>query len=240
MENEKEMLEEKADLYISPDAGRQVDQALSRHMVDAVFPMLQGTRIMEMGFGDNYWTDGIIRKFGHAHIVDASQKLLTEAKRLYGDKVSTYQSFFEEFEPDNAFDTVLATFILDHVSDPVTVLRQARTWLADDGQIIIMVPHANSLHRRLAVCMGMQNTTTDLGSTDITLNHRRVYTIERLSSDIADAGLRIIELGGLLTKALPQAMLGDLPDEVLRGMVRLGAELPVEYSAVLVCRCRAG
>lgn len=236
-EQEKNMLEENSSLYLAPDPGRVVDQKVSRYMVEKMLPGLRGPKVLEMGFGDNYWTGPIIEKFGRAYIVDASASLLEKARELYGDKVTTYVSLFETFETKEKFDTVLATFVLDHVADHMAVLSQARTWLADGGEVLIMVPHAGSLHRRLAVCMGMQKEETDLGETDIQLVHRRVFTIERLEADLASLGYRVVQKGGMLSKALPQGMMTGFSDEILKGLVELGSSLPMEYAAVLVYKC---
>ncbi len=236
-EQEKNMLEENSSLYLEPDPGRVVDQKVSKFMVEKMLPGLKGPKVLEMGFGDNYWTGPIIKKFGRAYIVDASASLLERARELYGDKVTAYVSLFETFEPKEKFDTVLATFVLDHVADHMAVLRQARTWLADNGELLIMVPHAGSLHRRLAVCMGMQKEETDLGATDIQLVHRRVFTIERLEADLASLGYKVVERGGTLSKSLPQGMMTGFSDELLKGLVELGSRLPMEYSAVLVYKC---
>lgn len=236
-EQEQKMLEENSSLYLAPDPGRVVDQKVSRYMVEKMFPHLKGPRVLEMGFGDNYWTGHIIERFGQAYIVDASESLLEKAKEIYGGKVTTYVSLFESFAPKEKFDTVLATFVLDHVADHMAVLRQAQTWLAEGGMLIIMVPHAGSLHRRLAVCMDMQKEEADLGETDIQLVHRRVFTIERLERDLASLGYKVVEKGGMLSKALPQGMMTGFSDEMLKGLVDLGAKLPMEYAAVLVYKC---
>lgn len=237
LKDEKNMLEEKADLYIAPDPGRIVDQRVSRIMVEKMLPKLKGPRVLELGFGDNYWTGQIIKAFGQSYIVDASERLLEKAKGIYGGSITAYVSLFETFEPAERFDTVLATFILDHVKDHITVLRQSLKWLAEEGQLIIMVPNAGSLHRRLAVAMGLQNETHELGATDIELVHRRVFTIEMLERDLKEIGYRVVERGGMLTKVLPQAMMAGYTEELFRGLVELGARLPMEYSAVLVYRC---
>lgn len=236
-EQEKNMLEENSSLYLDPDPGRVVDQKVSKYMVEKMLPGLKGPKVLEMGFGDNYWTGPIIKKFGQAYIVDASESLLEKAKELYGDKVKTFVSLFESFESKEKFDTVLATFVLDHVADHMAVLKQARTWLKEDGVLVIMVPHAGSLHRRLAVCMGMQKEETDLGQTDIELVHRRVFTIDHLESDLKTLGYKVVEKGGMLSKALPQGMMTGYTDEMLKGLVELGSRLPMEYAAVLVYKC---
>jgi SAM-dependent methyltransferase len=48
-----------------------------------------------------------------------------------------------------AFDVVTLWSVLEHVHDPVDVLRRVRSMLADDGFVIIGIPNFGSLERRL-------------------------------------------------------------------------------------------
>lgn len=240
MNGEKEQLETIANAYITPDPGRIIDQKTVRLIVKEIMPMIKGPKVLEMGFGDNCWTDSIIRNFGHSYIVDASKKLIDKARKIYNDKITIYQSFFEEFTPIERFDTILSTFVLEHVEDPVQVLGMTKNWLNDDGTLIVIVPNADSLHRRLAVCMGMQKNTWDIGETDKKMGHRRVYTIDKMAKDISKAGLKIIDKKGIHVKLFPQAMMKDCTDEMLNGLVKLGMKLPMEYSASIVFTCKIG
>jgi trans-aconitate methyltransferase len=237
MKSEAALLERIAREYREPDPGRKVDQKITAWAVDRILPWITGPEVLELGFGDDNWTGKIIDRFGHSHIVDASNVLLADAKEKYGTRLEVYHSLFEDFKPDKQFDGIVASYVLEHVADPVQVLGLARTWLNPKGHVLIMVPHADSLHRRLAVAMGMQSATTDLGPTDRQLGHRRVYTIERMQEDIAAAGLRIVERRGTFVKLLPQGMMTQFSEAMLLGFMKLGDELPMEYASSIAFDC---
>jgi trans-aconitate methyltransferase len=234
---EKELLEKIAGEYTDPDPGRMVDRKFLALMVDRMLPWLKGPEILELGFGDDQWTGRIIERFGKSNIVDASDRLLEMARGKYGSRVTTFTSFFEEFAPEKKFDTIVASFVLEHVVDPVRVMKQAATWLAPGGHLLSIVPHADSSHRRLAVCMGIQKKTSDLGPTDAQMGHRRVYTIEHMEQDITEAGLQVARKRGMVFKPLPQAMMANLNDRQLDGFMKLGDEMPMEYAMCIAFDC---
>jgi SAM-dependent methyltransferase len=55
----------------------------------------------------------------------------------------------EDFESDTKFDFVLMLNLIEHVKDPVTVLRKIRDLTSDDGIILIKTPNYDSLDGRL-------------------------------------------------------------------------------------------
>lgn len=230
-------LEKISDEYLKPDPGRIVDKKLVSMIVDEVLPWINGPEVLEMGFGDDEWTTKIIKKIGHSNIVDASTVLLKTSKEKYKDKIQTYESLFENFLPDKKFDTIIASYILEHVGDPVLILKNASEWLNSTGKLIAIVPNAGSLHRRLAVAMGLHNNLTDLGETDFRMGHRRVYTVETFEKDITNAGYNIQKKTGFFTKFLPQGMMTIMSDEMLRGFMNLSKELPIEYAASIAFVC---
>jgi len=236
--SEMEKLDRISQEYREPDPGRRVDQKLISLLVGQTIPWMKGPEVLEMGSGDDQWTNRLIEHFGHSHLVDGSRILIEAAKKKYGARLTTYHSLFEELQPGKLFDTVLASLILEHVENPVKVLTTAAEWLKPKGHLIVIVPNALSLHRRLAVAMGLQNAADELGDSDIRLGHRWVFTIERIEADLAEAGLEIIRKSGWLTKPLPQAMMADFSDTLIEGLMKLGDELPREYSCFLAFDCQ--
>jgi len=231
-------LQKISDEYIKPDPGRIVDKKLLSLIVSEIIPLISGSNVLEMGFGDDQWTSKIIEKVEHTHIVDASSILLETCKEKYKDAVTCYESFFEEFTPEKKFDTIIASYILEHVEDPVLVLSKAIEWLKDDGTLIAIVPHAGSLHRRLAVEMGIQKEVSDLGDTDFQMGHRRVYSLTAFENDITKAGYNIVDKIGLNIKLLPQGMMTQFSDEMLVGLMKLSKNLPIEYSSAIAFICK--
>ena len=236
-ESEMVKLDRIAQEYQEPDAGRRVDQKLISLLVGRTIPWLTGPDVLEMGSGDDQWTKRLIEHFGHSHLVDGSHTLIEAARKRYGASLTTYHSLFEECDPGRQFDTVLSSLVLEHVEDPAKVLATAAGWLKPHGHMVVVVPNATSLHRRLAVAMGLQRAADELGASDIRLGHRWVFTIARIEADLAKAGLRIVRKAGWLTKPLPQAMMTQFSDALLDGLMKLGDELPREYACFLAFDC---
>lgn len=235
---EIESLEKIALQYTEPDAGRNVDKKTIAMTADKIMKWIEGPNVLEMGVGDDEWTSRIVAKIGHTHIVDASKILLEIPKKKYGSSVTTYDSLFEVFAPDKKFDTIVASFVLEHVEDPVAILKNTLNWLADNGRVIAIVPHANSLHRRLAVTMGLQEKSSDLGPTDQRMGHRRVYDMASFEHDLTSAGYEIEYQRGFFMKLIPQSLMANFSDELLKGLMDLSDTMPMEYASSIAYVCR--
>jgi 2-polyprenyl-3-methyl-5-hydroxy-6-metoxy-1,4-benzoquinol methylase len=236
--SEMERLDRIAQEYRQPDAGRRVDQKLISLLVERTLPWITGPEVMEMGSGDDRWTERLIRHFGHSHLVDGSRTLIEAARAKYGARLTAYHSLFEALNPGKQFDTVLSSLVLEHVESPVQVLATASQWLKPHGRLVVIVPNAHSLHRRLAVAMGLARAADELGASDVRLGHRQVFTIARIEADLAKAGLHVSRKAGWFTKLLPQGMMTEFSDVLLEGLMKLGDELPMEYACFLAFDCK--
>lgn len=234
----RENLNEYAREYAHPGIVRTVDQKILGMLVSKAACWVEGPAVLEMGYGDGAWTGHLIERFGQSYIVDASFQLLETARTLYGDKVTAYCSYFEEFEAPMLFDSVICTYVLEHVVDPVLVLSRSRGWLKPDGLLLVAVPNATSLHRRLAVAMGLQTDVHQLGESDAGIGHRRVYDAPKMEVDLSAAGFRIEKRAPMMFKPLPNALLASLNEAQLKGMFELGFDIPQDQRGILVYLCR--
>jgi len=235
--SEKKFLEGYSSEYLQPDKGRKVDNKVECLAVKNVVSWVKGPKILELGFGDGIWTEELIRNFGSSEIVDASKILLNDAKTKYGNKVKLYENLFEKFSPPYRYNSIIASYVLEHVINPVFILKKCKKWILHNGKIIILVPHAYSIHRRLGVEMGIIKRVDSLGEVDKSIGHRRIYTIPQMENHIKKAGLKIKKKRGLFIKVLPNKEMALLSDEILSGLVGLGAKLPMEYSCILLYQC---
>lgn len=194
-------------------------------------------KILEMGVGGATWLDVMMEKFLVVDVVDASEKLLLECKKTYDNKVNIFLSLFEDFVPEEKYDTVNMGHILEHVYNPIEILQLAGQWLKKDGIINIVVPHAGSIHRRLGVLMGLNNSIVDLNTLDRKVGHRRVYTIESFREHIWDAGLRIVIEQGLFLKVINNARMEYWEGSLIKGLFELGFQVPIEFSGSLFFQC---
>jgi 2-polyprenyl-3-methyl-5-hydroxy-6-metoxy-1,4-benzoquinol methylase len=131
------------------------------------------------------------------------------------------------------FDMIVATHVLEHVEDPVAVLKRARGWLTPRGRVLIIVPNATSLHRQLAVRMAIQPTVYSFSPRDRQVGHVRVYDLQSLRRDIEAAGLTVVAQRGLFLKILPNHMMAGFSDELLRALVDISDDLPTDLMANL-------
>jgi 2-polyprenyl-3-methyl-5-hydroxy-6-metoxy-1,4-benzoquinol methylase len=90
-----------------------------------------------------------------------------------------------------AFDVVLFGDVLEHLRDPLPVLRQARPLLAPGGSVVISVPNVAHGDVRMALLLG-RFRYTKLGLLDET--HTRFFTRESLDVFLRDAGFVAVDV----------------------------------------------
>jgi 2-polyprenyl-3-methyl-5-hydroxy-6-metoxy-1,4-benzoquinol methylase len=226
-------LENIADVYIDKHPEHIVDNKILAYDREKMTPYIIGPNVLELGCGDGDWIPHMIKLFGHSYVVDASPKLISHVKSLYGENVTTYTSLFEEFSPPNGqkYNTIIATHILEHVNDPVQVLEKCREWLEPNGVVLIVVPNANSIHRQLAVLMGIQETIYDFSPRDHEVGHLRVYDVKKMRSDISSAGFEVVLERGLFLKMLPNGMMVEFQDSLLKALTDVSDNMPSEWMA---------
>lgn len=223
------------DEYLKPTPDRRVDQRIVDLVSDFIIPKLKGDRILELGIGDQVWTPKLVDKFADVTSIDGSEELLSKMQhKLAGKHWTPVLSLFEDYNPTCRFDSVLMTYVLEHIENPKQILRLAREkWIKDGGRLVVVVPHALSLHRRLAARMGLASYSGELGDTDRRMGHKQCFTYYEMEKLIIEAGYKIVEKNGMFTKVLPNSNLVQCSNEQLFGMFELGFELPIEYSSII-------
>lgn len=91
----------------------------------------------------------------------------------------------------NDFDVIIFADILEHMSDPLAILKKFINHLKDRGEIIISVPNVACYNMRLALLLGQFNYK-DYGLLDNT--HLRFFTKKTIRRLIKDAGLQIVKV----------------------------------------------
>lgn len=182
--------------------------------------------VLEMGYGEGNFTQELVKRGFKPTVLDGSEVLLKKAKQLHGDKVAVASALFEEYKPEVKYDCVLATHVLEHVDDPVVLLKEMKNWIHEKGKIIIIVPNKESLHRQLAVIMGLQPALDTLGARDKLVGHQRVYSIDTLSQDVIQSGLKVLETAGFFLKTLPNSMMLDYSTDLVIALNKVSPLLP--------------
>jgi len=80
--------------------------------------------------------------------IDISRDAVAFGRRVYG--VNLVAATPEEFDTPERFDVVCMYQTLEHLPDPLHVLRKAQTWLRPGGILVIEVPNADSFDIRIS------------------------------------------------------------------------------------------
>lgn len=186
--------------------------------------------VLDLGYGDGMTCKALAGHGRFVTMVDGSIDFFAEAS--YIPRVQAVHSMFEDYEPVGKFDCVIASFILEHIADPVGLLTRARKW-AD--KLIVVVGNANSYHRQIAVRMGLQPHLDSLSARDITVGHRIVYSRHMIYDHLLQADWTPVSERGLGLKVLPNAMLSKLDPAIVKTMMQM--EVDPEVAANLVISC---
>jgi 2-polyprenyl-3-methyl-5-hydroxy-6-metoxy-1,4-benzoquinol methylase len=239
-------LEDVTPSYLNPENALAVDRRLVDLVADQVVKRLPQGSLLELGAGFGVWTEKLLRaRQGHVTTVEGVPDLLQAVENKI-DKMperprwTPVLSMFEDFRPQKRFDVVLMSFVLDHLEDPGALLKLAReSWMAPQGKLIVLVSNATSLHRRLAVLMGKAKHCGELGPGNHLMAHHYSFSVPEMERLVSESGFTLTGRAGLLCKLLPNAQLTSCSDEQLQAMVLLGAELPVEFAAIMIIEGRA-
>lgn len=195
-----------------------------------------------MGLGDGSLLEQIGPKFAQLTVLEASDVLVAQARVNFAAKrnIQIVNTYFENFRPaeNQKVSCILGNHVLEHLDDPVDVLRKSLAWLNPKGVAIFTVPNASSLHRRIGVQMGMLKKTTDLSDQDRIVGHQRVYEWDSLHRDVQAAGYAVIEAGGFNLKLVSQAQMVSWPEALHDAVYRVSLECPPEICSNLFVVCR--
>lgn len=214
---------------------------LGRYQALSCLELAQGKSLLDMPCGDGTITEMLAPHFDRIVGVDASQVHLAQAKKRI-PHAEFHHALIEEFSSAHRFDTITMLNVLEHVMDPVQCLRRASSLLADEGVMLIHVPNAKAINRRLAVFMGTLESCEELSPFDINVvGHRRSYDMDSLVKDVESAGLKISSTGGVFYKMLSTAQMdwflkNGLWEEGGFGWGRVGAEKSKDWKSEF---CRA-
>ena len=177
--------------------------------------------ILEMGFGEGTITTPLVKAGCIVEIVEGSSRLCEKAKEKYGDSVKVHCEFFENFTPSQKFQTVLSLHVLEHVDNPSTVIQRMFEWIKPGGQVVVVVPNAESLHRQLAVMMGLQPENNSLSPRDKIVGHQRVLTLGELAFLFESTGFKITEKFGYFLKTIPNSMMLNYSADLLKALTNI-------------------
>ena len=229
----REELDKTAQEYHLQDVleDKHIEGACQEYSFTWVFDRLKPHQhVLEMGYGDGLFSAALHNRNISFSIVEGALSLVQEVQKRYPE-VKIYHELFEAFTPAEQYDVILATHVLEHVDEPVTLLKSMKAWLKPGGKIIVIVPNKDSIHRRLAVKMGLQPRLDTLGQRDLLVGHQRVYGLDTLRQDLEEAGYCVNQQTGFFLKVLPNSMMKGYSPELIKALNEISEDLAPDLLA---------
>jgi trans-aconitate methyltransferase len=186
--------------------------------------------VLELGYGEGHTCNRLSKKTKTYSIVEGSSDLVAEVKSKFPD-VHVIDELFEDYQPVNPYDLILALHVFEHVDDPVALAKHMKPWLSKDGEMVVVVPNKESLHRRLAKDMGLIEDLGDLSPRDKLVGHQKVYSLKELEQDFIEAGYEVVTKKGFFIKLLPNSMMLDYSQDLIRSLNSCGEDIPIDLLA---------
>lgn len=190
-----------------------------------------------LGLGEGGLLEMMADRFARSVAVEASATLVSDATKRFSHvpSLTVVRALFETYElpPGQEVHWLLGNHVLEHLDDPVQLLRRSHRWLAPDGRAVFTVPNATSLHRRIGVAMSLLPDVHALSPQDERVGHKRVYDLASLKADLAHGGYEVLETGGFNVKLVSQAQMRDWPPELHDAIYQVSRSCPPELCSNL-------
>jgi len=221
---------------------QKFDDIYKEMVVDETRNFIKPGRMLELGYINRIWTDALLEKATTVDIIAAASSHVARAKEDFpeelGKTVFVHQTLFEDYQPQEPYDTILMAGVIKHVPDDLGFMRLAKTWLKPDGVIIGCTPNSRSFHRRLGAYMGLELAPDRFNQRDTEVFNLHLYDRFQWRALFLEAGYEVLHLQGVFLKILStqQMMyLGEKYDinKIMAGLRQLGNELE-DYAWYLI------
>ena len=139
-------------------------------------------RMLDAGCGDGYWLHRLASVEGIELTGLDYNPLRVERARQAAPHAQIHLGDIVEFVAEEPFDIVLLSQVIEHVEDDVGLLERVRTFLNEDGVLILGTPNeASSLHQLRRQRLGESYKT----------DHVHFYTESDICAGLQQAGFRI-------------------------------------------------
>ncbi len=157
-----------------------------KFLSDAGHPL----RILDVGTADGY-LGAILKGSGHSLVgVEQDFEAAERARPFYDSfHVADIEDF--EFPYRGEFDRILFADVLEHVRDPILVLKRSIPTLKKTGELIVSLPNIANIIIRLNLLAGRFDYC-ERGILDRT--HLRFFTLSGVKRMMEEASCRILEV----------------------------------------------
>lgn len=155
------------------------------------------------------------RRFERCCVVEPGATFARQARRQAGGdaRIRIVEAFIEEAAErlaGESFDCIVASGLLHEVPDCERVLAAIAHLCSPSTRVHVNVPNARSLHRLLALEMGLVDDLRELSPRQRELQQCRTFDIDGLAGMCTAAGFEVIERGSYFVKPFTHSQMARL------------------------------
>ncbi len=221
-----------------------VQAEMRKRIVVSLIERTKARRILEVGCG----ADAIfnhLKNFDSCVVVEPGSRFAEKARSdASGDpRVEIIQGLLEDISDqlaNRAFDLVLVSGLLHELPRPEGILRAVRPLCSASTVVHVNVPNARSLHRLLALEMGLISHTAETSERQRRLQQAHTFDIDGLRSLCEREGFTETESGSYFIKPFAHAQMaqlqsiGFLDQRMLDGLFGLEKHIPGLGSEIFI------
>lgn len=199
--------------------------------------------VLELGCYKGEFTEILTKHFNDVSVVEASDELIDFCKNRLDKKVKFIHSTFETLDLTAKYDYIVLMHTLEHLDNPVDVLKKIKDWLSEDGILFLACPNANAPSRQIAVKMGLISHNSAITPAEKEHGHRNTYSLDTLEREAVLADLNIVSRGGVFFKPLANYQFDKLlntdiiSESYMEGCYKLGMLYPDLCASIyLICK----
>lgn len=209
------------------------DKTLQLLRYRAIKKYFKGKTCLEIAPAQGITTVHLKDDFEILHVVEGSKNLLNQIPSY--PNLTKFHSLIEDFKAPFLYDFILMDHILEHLENPVLVLKRVFTFLERGGLFAVGVPNAKSFHRLAAVKMKYLKSIYELNDRDRSLGHYRVYDFDKLEHEVVEAGFKIVSKTAVFFKPLSNTQIQDSwSAQMIEAFYQLGFDFPDNAAEIYI------
>ena len=176
------------------------------------------------------------------HFAENAQMLAETTK--CNRAISVYNDFVENvsdaLRSEKRFDIIVVSSLLHEVEYPQKLLKSIRDLCDDTTVVHFNVPNAYSLHRLIALEMGIISDVHDRSAQQVQMQRHSTYDMKSFEDEICDGGFEVVEKGSYFVKPFTHAQMKKCMDDgimerrILDGLYRLVEYMPELGSEIFI------
>ena len=221
------------------------DEILRQFMIREFCQFISGDSVLEMGCFEGDFTKYLASHYKEVHVLEASEALTGFAKDRLPKNVSFTVATFEEAYLEEKYDGIFIVHTLEHLDEPIEILKKTQNWLNPGGRVVIAVPNASAPSRQIAAKMGILEHNAGITESEWKQGHRVTYSMDTLYDHARKSGYTVIRSGGVFFKTLANFQFdaaikaGIIDSDFLEASYQLGMHYP-ELCASIYVICETG